>query len=414
MRFSVRILLSFCIAAFLVALSIAPNSVAQTQTAKISGIVTDPQGSVIADAQVSAETIPPAGSPAHGVSGSDGRFSLTLAPGRYRVTIARDSFAAAKQEITIAAGETRELQVRLALEPLSSKVVVTAQALPLDADSSPAPLTILTREQIDQRVATSLPDLLATQPGFSLGRTGPEGGSASLFLDGGNSNYTKVLVDGVPANTPGGLIDFSNFTLDNIDKIEVVHGAESALYGSDAMDGVIQIFTHRGTTRIPEFTAFADGGNFATGHGGAELSGLLGRFDYSAGVSDLETAGQGPNDAFRNRTLSGNFGWRFSDTARMSLGLRDNDSQAGTPGQTLLQPANLTDTISLHNFSAGLHADFATGSHWHHQVSGTELYFREFNFDPFFSSFFQYNRAGFAEQSTYLVQRICLHRRIRI
>jgi vitamin B12 transporter len=105
-------------------------------------------------------------------------------------------------------------------------------------------MTILTREQIDQRVATSLPDLLATQPGFSLGRTGPEGGQTSLFLDGGNSNYTKVLVDGVPANTPGGLIDFSNFTLDNIDKIEVVHGAESALYGSDAMDGVIQIFTH--------------------------------------------------------------------------------------------------------------------------------------------------------------------------
>jgi vitamin B12 transporter len=404
MRFSVRISLSFCAAAFLAGLLIAPNSVAQTQNAKISGIVTDPQGSVIADAQVSAESIPPAGSPARGVSASDGRFSLTLAPGRYRVTIARDSFAAAKQEITIAAGETRELQVRLALEPLSSKVVVTAQALPLVADSSPAPLTILTREQIDQRVATSLPDLLATQPGFSLGRTGPEGGSASLFLDGGNSNYTKVLVDGVPANTPGGLIDFSNFTLDNIDKIEVVHGAESALYGSDAMDGVIQIFTHRGTTRIPEFTAFADGGNFATGRGGAELSGLVGRFDYSAGVSDLETAGQGQNDAFRNRTLSGNFGWRFSDTSRIGLGIRDNDSQAGTPGQTLLQPANLTDTISLHNFSAGLHGEFETGSHWRHQVSGTELYFREFNFDPFFSSFFQYNRAGLAEQSTYLVR----------
>ena len=307
----------------------------------------------------------------------------------------------AGEEITIAAGETRELQVRLALEPLSSKVVVTAQALPLDADASPAPVTILTREQISQRGATSLPDLLATQPGFSLGRTGPEGGQTSLFLDGGNSNYTKVLVDGVPANIPGGLIDFSNFTLDNIDKIEVVHGAESALYGSDAMDGVIQIFTHRGTTRVPEFTAFADGGNFSTGRGGAELSGLLGRFDYSAEVSDLETAGQGPNDAFRDRTLSGNFGWRISDTARISLGLRDNDSRAGTPGQTLLQPANLTDTIALHNLSAGLRADFATGSRWHHQLSGTEMYFREFNFDPFFPSFYQYNRAGFSGQSTY-------------
>jgi vitamin B12 transporter len=408
MRFSVRELFLLSIAAFLIVLSIAPSSIAQTQSARISGIVTDPQGSVIADAQVSAEAIPPAGPLAHGVSAHDGRFVFTLPPGRYHVTIARDSFARADQEITIAAGETRELQIRLALEPLSSKVVVTAQALPLHADSSPAPVTILTRAQIEQRVATSLPDLLATQPGFSLGRTGPEGGSASLFLDGGNSNYTKVLVDGVPANTPGGLIDFSNFTLDNIDKIEVVHGAESALYGSDAMDGVIQIFTHRGTTRIPEFTAFADGGNFATGHGGAELSGLLGRFDYSAGVSDLQTDGRGPNDAFRNRTLSGNFGWRVSDSARIGLTLRDNDSQGGTPGQTLLHPANLTDTIALQDFDAGLHADFATGSHWRHQLSGTELYFREFNFDPFFSSFYQYNRAGFTGQSTYLVRAFAL------
>jgi len=379
------------------------------QTARISGIVTDPQGSVIADAQISAEFIPPAGSPAHGVSASDGRFILTLPSGRYRVTIARDSFAKANQEITVAAGETRELQVRLALEPLSSKVVVTAQALPLDAESSPAPVTILTREQIDQRVATSLPDLLATQPGFSMGRTGPEGGTASLFLDGGNSNYTKVLVDGVPANTPGGLIDFSNFTLDNIDKIEVVHGAESALYGSDAMDGVIQIFTHRGTTRIPEFTAFTDGGNFSTGHGGADVSGLLGRFDYSVGVSDLETQGQGPNDAFRNRTFSGNFGWRVSDTARMSLALRDNGSKAGTPGQTLLPGGtNFTDSIALQDFSAGLRADFTTGTHWRHQLSGTELYFREFNYDPTFPSFFQYNRAGFAGESTYLAHALAL------
>src|SRR5580704_9403712 len=319
MRFSVRVLLC-CLIAFLVLTSVAPRSVAQTQTARISGVVTDPLGSVIAEAQVSAESVPSAGPPLHTVSASDGRFNLTLPPGRYRVLIASDSFARVDQEISIAAGETRELQARLALEPLSSKVVVTAQAVPLEADSSPAPLTILTREQIDQRVATSLPDLLETQPGFSMGRTGPEGGQTSLFLDGGNSNYTKVLVDGAPVNQPGGLIDFSNFTVDNIDKIEVVHGAESALYGSDAMDGVIQIFTHRGTTRIPEFTAFADGGNFDTGRGGAELSGLLDRFDYSAGFSDLETEGQGLNDGFRNRTLSGNFSWRFSDTARISLG----------------------------------------------------------------------------------------------
>ena len=76
--------------------------------------------------------------------------------------------------------------------------------------------------------------------------------------------------------------------------------------------------------------------------------------------------GQGPNDAFRDRTLSGNFGWRFSDSDRVSLALRDNDSNAGTPGQTLLEPANLTDNIGLHNFSAkpprGIHHGLALAS----------------------------------------------------
>ena len=393
-----------CFLALLILCFSKSNAFGQAPYATISGSITDPVGAVITGAQIAAEQIPLARESQKSASGNDGRFAMKLAPGRYRFIATRDSFVKWEQEITVAAGEMRELQIRLALEPLSSKVDVTAQALPLDAKSSPAPLTIVTREQIDQRVAMSLPDLLETQPGFSLGRTGPEGGQTSLFLDGGNSNYTKVLIDGVPANTPGGLIDFSNLTVDNIDKIEVVHGAESALYGSDAMDGVIQIFTHRGTTRIPEFTAFADGGNFSTGHGGAELSGLLGRFDYSAAASDLETSGQGVNDAFRDRTLSGLFGWRVSDTARINVSLRDSDSQAGTPGQTLLQPANSTDTIAQHDFTAGVHVEFITGTHWHHQLNGLETYNREFNFDPVFPSFYQYNRAGFIGESTYLLR----------
>jgi len=147
----------------------------------------------------------------------------------------------------------------MALEPLASSVVVTAETTPVEANTTPAPVTTITRHEIEQRAATSLPDLLATLPGFSLDRTGPEGGETSLFLDGGNSNYTKVLVDGTPANDSGGLLDFSNFTLDNVEKIEVVHGAESAVYGSDAMTGVIQIFTHRGDTREPELDLTGEG-----------------------------------------------------------------------------------------------------------------------------------------------------------
>jgi outer membrane cobalamin receptor len=405
MGFSGRVLSFFCFIAFAMFFPLSPSPAAQTKSnGTITGTITDPRGALISGAEVNATEASRSAGPVHAVTGNDGSFSLAVPPGRYRITISRDSFATIEQEVVVTAGETRMLDAHMTLEPLSSKVVVTAQVLPLDASSSPAPVDILTREQIDQRVAISLPDLLGTMPGFSLGRTGAEGGQTSLFLDGGNSNYTKVLVDGTPANTPGGLIDFSTFTLDNVEKIEIVHGAESALYGSDAMDGVIQIFTRRGTTRMPEFTAFGEGGNFTTGRGGADLSGLLGRFDYSGGVSDMETQGQGLNDAFRNRTLSGNFGWKLTDTARISMALRDNVTDAGTPGQTLLVPPNLTDSTAWHNFNASLRADFSTGSHWQHQVLGTESYNRELEVDPSFPTFYQFNRSSFSGQSTFSVK----------
>jgi vitamin B12 transporter len=376
--------------------------------ATLAGTITDPHGASIPDAQIEAERVPAAGPLERVRSGGDGRFVMQLPPGTYRVTVSHDSFSKTGQEITLTPGETRELPVRMRLEPLSAKVIVTAQAIPVEAASSAAPVDILTSQDIARREAASLPDLLATLPGFSLGRNNAEGGLTSLFLDGGNSSYTKVLVDGAPVNQPGGIVNFSNLTLDNVEKIEVVHGAESAIYGSDAMDGVIQIFTRRGATRVPVFSVFGEGGNFSSGRGGGELSGLLGRFDYSAGAAYFDTSGQGPNDAFRNRTLSGNFGWRFSDTARVSLALRDNVSAAGTPGQTLLVPPNLQDGTGLHNFSSSLRAEFTTGSHWTHQLTGAESYNRELDYDPFFTTFLQYNRADLLAESTYLARGVGL------
>ena len=128
-----------------------------------------------------------------------------------------------------------------------------------------------------------------------------------MFLDGGNSNFTKVLIDGAPANQPGGDIDLEGFDLGNLDKIEIVHGASSALYGSDAMTGTVELFTHRGTTTIPIVSVFADGGTFGTGHGGGNLSGVLGKFDYSASASYFSTAGQGAKRLFSQHRAFGSF-----------------------------------------------------------------------------------------------------------
>src|SRR5260370_29211934 len=122
--------------------------------------------------------------------------------------------------------------------------------------------------------------------------------------------------------------------MENSEKVEVGHGAESAPYGSDAMSGVIQLFTHRGTTRVPSFNLFTEGGSFSSARGGALVSGLLGGLDYSASASYFHTDGQGQNDAFLNRSFSGNFGYQFSDANRLRLTVPSNFRFAGTPGPT--------------------------------------------------------------------------------
>ena len=400
-------------------------------TATLTGTLTDPSGAAIARAAVSAERLPAPGNLQRATSGDDGRFTLSLAPGKYRVRITHLSFARVEEELALTAGETRELRIRLELERLAATVVVSAQAEPAAVEAITAPVSVVTREEIEQRQSVSLATLLESLPGFSLGRTGREGGVTSLFLNGGNSNFTKVLVDGTTVNEPGGAIDFSNLTLDNVEKIEVVRGAESALYGSDAIAGVVQVFTHRGTTRRPQLILLAEGGGFSTARGVAQLSGLVGRLDYSAAAAYFETAGQGPNDSFLNRTLSGNFGWRFTESNQVRLSLRNNTSDAGVAGQTLITPPNLDQHNGLRNFSANLSWEFATSSHWRHRLAGTESYNRQL-FDNRLSDFGsssptgpnfcdvpvqgmfcdfpftlrnQLNRAGFQEQSSYLFRQ---------
>ncbi|HXN64055.1 MAG TPA: TonB-dependent receptor [Candidatus Acidoferrales bacterium] len=397
---------TFVVTFSLLLLFFSQTSAAQS-AATLRGVLSDPAGQPIRGAIVSA--IPESAGAtsrqqaSQTASLADGTFELILSPGGYRVVITRASFARVERTIDLAAAQHLDLPVTMALEPLASSVVVTAEAAPAEANTSPAPLTTVTRAQIDQRAVDSLPDLLATLPGISFDRTGPEGGETSLFLDGGNSNYTKVLIDGTPANDSGGPVDFSNFTLDNVDKIEVVHGAESAIYGSDAMTGVIQIFTHRGETREPELDLTGEGGSFDTGRGSAVLSGLLGPFDYSVAEGYFTTAGQGPNDAFLNRTLSGSFGWKFPDGNSLRFTVRDNSSDAGIPGPTLYLPPDLGQTNALHNLYANAVWNVQHGKHWQWRVSGDESSLHGVDNDPGnFVSTDQFNRAALNAQATYL------------
>jgi vitamin B12 transporter len=375
--------------------------------ARLSGKLTDLSGYGVGNIKIAAQLENDANARIRStVSSADGAYLLIVPPGRYRIHFQHASFAARDVTLDLAAGENRTLDLRLEIEPLSENVVVTANTQPTELAHTPAPVDIVGPQEIEQRQAVSLPDLLSTQTGISLARTGRIGGLATIFVDGGNSSFTKVLIDGTPVNLPGGDFDFSNLTLDNVDKVEIVHGAESALYGTDAMSGVIQIVSHRGATRVPEINLFTEGGGFSSARGGARVSGLLGRFDYSAAGSYFHTDGQGVNDADFNRGYAGNLGYSFSDTNQLRLSIRNNSSFAGSPGQTLLFPPDPSAFYDLQQLSANLTWNFQTGQHWSHRLSGMESrYYSISGFPPFGNFPNQANRAGALAQSTYSFRR---------
>src|SRR5882724_2899448 len=403
-------ILSLFAAFFVPAVSSKATPQSQSNNASIIGTLTDPSGAPVGEVQVAAKSeAPSTGQSASVISSADGSYTVSMPAGRYRLRFSRASFSAREVVLTLAPGESRVVNIHLNLEPLSSSVVVTAQTVPTAAQQTTAPTDVISRETIDNRQSVSLPELLEFSPGIAVGRTGPFGGSASIFLNGGNSNFTKVLVDGTPINPPGSAVDFSSLTTENIDKVEIVRGAESAIYGSDAVSGVIQLFTHRGDTRIPAFSAYSEGGNFSSARGGGDLSGLLGKFDYSGAAAYFRTDGQGPNDYFVNRTLSGNFGYSFSDTNQLHISLRNNTSDAGIPGATLTPGAvpDLFQGYGQKSFSANARWEFTSGSHWHHQLIGTDSYTRQRSFanpgDVFsFDSVLSFNRAAVNAQSSYV------------
>jgi outer membrane cobalamin receptor len=384
------------------AISFSLQAQSNSPEAHLSGHITDASGYTIAGVKITAQPENASAPVAITSSAADGMYSLVLPPGHYRIRFERAAFVPREVSISLADADSRTLDAKLEIAQVSENVVVTANSQPLELSQTPAPVDFVTQDEIRQRQLVSIADALQTIPGGAVARTGREGGLTTFFLDGGNSNFTKFFIDGTPLNEPGGFLNLSNQTLDNIDKVEVVHGAESALYGTDAVSGVVQLFSHRGATRIPEVNLFAEGGSFSSARGSVQVAGLLNAFDYSLAGSYFQTDGQGPNDAFLNRSFSGNFGYAFSGSNHLRLTVRSNSSDAGIPGPILLRPPNLAQFERLKIFLTRLSWEFRTGSHWTHRLSGYENRTLDTNANPpFFTSVDQFNRAGLQEQSTY-------------
>ena len=188
-------------------------------------------------------------------------------------------------------------------------VVISATKTPASRASLTQAVTVISGEDLRARGITRVVDALRSVPGAAVVQSGSPGSVTSLFLRGGESRYTKVMIDGVAVNSPGGYFDFSHLTTDNIERIEVVRGPASVVYGADAVSGIVRIFTRQGRGKL---TVSADGraGTHKTREGTVEISGASPRARYAIGGGAHRTDGiLSFNNQYYNGTLSGSAGF---------------------------------------------------------------------------------------------------------
>ncbi len=210
-------------------------------------------------------------------------------------------------------------------------VVVTATRVPTRMSALSATVTVLDGEALRSEGIRDVAEALRRVPGVAVVRNGSYGALTSLFVRGGEGNYVKVLVDGVPLNAPGGAVDLADLTTDNVDRIEVVRGPASVLYGSDAVAGVIQIFTRRGHGRL-RGSARVRGGSYGSLAADAEVSGGLEAVRYGVGVARSTTDGiLAFNSAYDRLVLSGSVQARPDAGTEATVSVRYTDGEFHFP-----------------------------------------------------------------------------------
>jgi vitamin B12 transporter len=304
----------------------------------LNGTILDPAGAAVAGARVE-------------ITGQDlarteytddrGKFvAADLPAGTYQVRVTASGLAPYDSSIVIP-GVPLILTLRIA--PQSENVIVTTTRVETPLSMLGVSASVIDRTKVLQEQSPPLYEMLRDIPGLAVSNTSRRGGTTSIYSRGGGNDANLLLVDGVQVNDPGGNFNFAHLNTENVDRVEIVRGPQSASYGSNAAASVIQVVSHQGTPEDGVASGFGafEGGTFATYRYRAGISGVARAFDYSIAADHLGTRGQYTNDAYRNLTLSENVGYRLTDNSHLRMTLRTIGSLVGVPNEVaydLLDP----------------------------------------------------------------------------
>jgi outer membrane receptor protein involved in Fe transport len=308
----------------------APGSAHDPQDAAISGTVFDPAGQAVPGAHVTLlyamaqlETRD---------TNAQGQYSFArLRGGKYQIVATISGLDQLPVDIDLLAGEKRVSDLHLQLSALRDKVVVSAAPGGALTSQIASSVSVVSADEIDDRGAQVAVDVLRGLPGVEINQSGGRGTITSAFIRGGDSDYNLVMIDGIEMNDFGGGFDLSPLPAEGIEQIEVIRGPESALYGSNAVAGVINLETIHGDGP-PHFSFLGEGGSLYTWRLATTGAGLNKGFSWAYSLSRLQTNGQVQNDAYRGQTSTVSLGYSRSPRRKFDVNFFGFAGLLGLPG----------------------------------------------------------------------------------
>ncbi|MCU1255710.1 MAG: putative TonB-dependent receptor [Candidatus Angelobacter sp.] len=329
----------------------------------IHGIVTDPLGAVVPGAQV--ELLRQGKPISATTTDSEGKYRFSpLPPGRYQVKTTAPSFASQQSDaIYIGSNSNAAVDLTLKVGSVSQEVVVSATGTSLPETQTGASVSVVTSDQFQNK-----PEVLETLrqvPGVQVLENGQRGINESLFIRGGESKFNKVLLDGVPLNEIGGTVDFGGIFTTGIDRVEILRGPNSVLYGADALAGVVNMTSSHGTTFTPQLSYAFDAGNFNSLHNDLSLGGIFRQIDYFSEFARYDGGNTSSSPHFHNGTYAGNFGWTPGASTSLRLTVRRVAAKVDVPNAIDFFGIPDDSFQTEDNTYIGATLQNQTTSHWH-------------------------------------------------